>query len=190
MEKEMLSTVLQVLGQLRILHWQTESYAEHKAFEKTYKALSDHFDKIIEVYSGKNQRPKFGGIKNLAFSDYDNVKVDTFVPPKTTIVPPNGTIIPIPLAPIVPTTPKVTPVPYSPTASQGAGASGGFSAVVAAAMNKPYSAGTSGVNTTTLAGIMAASGQPLVAVTINKNVEDAAIEGIMNRSILNAWRAV
>jgi hypothetical protein len=109
-------------------------------------------------------------------------------------------IIPIPLAPTKPptvipiptvkTVPKVTPVPYTPSASQGAGASGGFSPVVAAAMNKPYSAGTSGVNTNTLAGIMAASGQPLVAVTINKNVEDAAIEGIMSRSILNALRAV
>jgi DNA-binding ferritin-like protein len=49
MEKELLSTVLQIKGQLKILHWQTESYAEHKAFEKTYKALSDHFDKLIEV---------------------------------------------------------------------------------------------------------------------------------------------
>lgn len=79
MEKEMLSTVLQVLGQLRILHWQTESFAEHNAFGDTYESLNGHFDSLIEVYSGKNQRPKLGGIKNLAFSDYDNVKVDTFI---------------------------------------------------------------------------------------------------------------
>lgn len=79
----MLSTVLQVLGQLRILHWQTESFAEHNAFGDTYESLNGQFDKLIEVYSGKNQRPKFGGIKNLAFSDYDNVKVDTFI--ETTI---------------------------------------------------------------------------------------------------------
>jgi hypothetical protein len=79
MEKEMLSTVLQVLGQLRILHWQTESFAEHNAFGETYESLNVQFDKLIEVYSGKNQRPKFGGIKNIAFSDYDNVKVDTFI---------------------------------------------------------------------------------------------------------------
>ena len=79
MEKELLSTVLQVMGQLRILHWQTESFAEHNAFGDTYDTLSDHFDKLIEVYSGKNQRPKFGGIKNIALSDYDNVKVDTFI---------------------------------------------------------------------------------------------------------------
>lgn len=79
MEKELLSTVIQVQGQLRILHWQTESYAEHMAFGATYDTLDGLFDSLIEVYSGKNKRPKFGGIKNIAFSDYDNVKIDTFL---------------------------------------------------------------------------------------------------------------
>lgn len=83
MEKELLSTVLQVQGQLRILHWHTESYAEHNAFGSTYDALDGLFDQLIEVYSGKYKRPTFGGIKNIAFSDYANVKVDTFL--ETTI---------------------------------------------------------------------------------------------------------
>jgi hypothetical protein len=58
----------------------------------------------------------------------------------------------------------------------------------------PYtgSSGAQTVNTTTLAGIAAASAAkpaPVVNVTVNKNVEDAAIEGIMSRAILNAMRA-
>jgi len=79
MEKELLSTIVQVQGQLKILHWQTESFAEHKAFEDTLDALTDRFDRIIEVYSGKYQRPKFGGMKQISFADYDNLKIDAFI---------------------------------------------------------------------------------------------------------------
>lgn len=79
MEKELLATIVQTQGQLKILHWQTESYAEHKAFENIYKALSERFDRIIEIYSGKYQRPKFGGVKPITFADYDNLKIEAFI---------------------------------------------------------------------------------------------------------------
>lgn len=79
MEKELLSNIVQMQGQLKVLHWQTESFAEHNAFEITYKSISKLFDKLIEVYSGKYQRPKFGGVKELSFADYSNLKVDAFI---------------------------------------------------------------------------------------------------------------
>jgi len=79
MEKELLSNVLQIQAQLRILHWQTESFAEHNAFGGAYDSLDDLFDQLIEAYSGKYGRPKFGGMKNLAVADYSNVKVDAFI---------------------------------------------------------------------------------------------------------------
>lgn len=79
MEKELLATIIQTQGQLKILHWQTESYAEHQAFGKIYDALDERFDRIIEVYSGKYQRPKFGGVKAITFADYDNLKIDAFI---------------------------------------------------------------------------------------------------------------
>jgi len=66
-------------GQLKVLHWQTESYAEHNAFEMILDDISHRFDRIIEVYSGKYQRPKFGGVKQISFADYDNLKVDAFI---------------------------------------------------------------------------------------------------------------
>lgn len=44
---------LSLLDQLRIFHWQTFSYAEHKALGKAYDELSDLFDKFIETYYGK-----------------------------------------------------------------------------------------------------------------------------------------
>jgi hypothetical protein len=79
MEKELLSNIVQMQGQLKVLHWQTESFAEHNAFEITYESISKLFDKLIEVYSGKYQRPKFGGVKELSFADYSNLKVDAFI---------------------------------------------------------------------------------------------------------------
>jgi len=79
MEKELLSTVIQISGQLKILHWQTESFAEHNAFGDTYKSLNKKFDSLIEVYSGKYKRPMFGEVKQLSYADYTNLKIDAFI---------------------------------------------------------------------------------------------------------------
>jgi hypothetical protein len=79
MEKELLANIIQIQGQLKILHWQTESYAEHKAFGKTYDSLDERFDRLIEVYSGKYRRPAFGGVKEISFADLSVLKVDAFI---------------------------------------------------------------------------------------------------------------
>ena len=79
MEKDLLANLVQIQGQLKILHWQTESYAEHNAFGNTYEALEDKIDEIIEVYSGKYERPKFDGVRSITFADYKNLKVDAFL---------------------------------------------------------------------------------------------------------------
>jgi hypothetical protein len=79
MEKELLNNVLQIQAQIKVLHWQTESFSEHSAFDRVYESLGDLFDKLIEAYSGKYGRPKFGGMHNLAVADYANVKVDAFI---------------------------------------------------------------------------------------------------------------
>jgi hypothetical protein len=48
-----ISTFLTIQAQLRILHWQTKSYAEHQALGKAYDALDDLVDQFVEVHSGK-----------------------------------------------------------------------------------------------------------------------------------------
>jgi len=50
-----LSVVFTVLNQLKIDHWQTKSYAEHKALGTAYEALDELFDKFVEIYYGKNK---------------------------------------------------------------------------------------------------------------------------------------
>jgi hypothetical protein len=42
--------------QLRILHWQTDSFAQHEAFGKTYAALGDLIDAFMEGVMGKYGR--------------------------------------------------------------------------------------------------------------------------------------
>jgi hypothetical protein len=48
-----ITTFLQLLAQLRVLHWQTKSYGEHKALGKAYDALDGLVDQFVEVHSGK-----------------------------------------------------------------------------------------------------------------------------------------
>lgn len=45
--------------QMRIYHWQTKSYARHKAFGKFYDALGDLLDKFVETYQGVYGRVAF-----------------------------------------------------------------------------------------------------------------------------------
>ena len=57
-----LTPFLTILNQLRVYHWQTSSYAEHKALGAAYDALDELFDKFVEVYIGK-KRPQVANIE-------------------------------------------------------------------------------------------------------------------------------
>jgi DNA-binding ferritin-like protein len=56
---------LSFLTQLKINHWQTKSYARHKAFEDTYDQFSEHVDDFIECYIGKYGRFKLDEQSNV-----------------------------------------------------------------------------------------------------------------------------
>jgi len=48
-----IAPILSFQTQLKVYHWQTFSYVEHKALGKTYECLEELFDELIEVYLGK-----------------------------------------------------------------------------------------------------------------------------------------
>ena len=51
----MLSVVtplLTILNQIKIYHWQTKSFSEHKALDSTYDALGGLIDEFVETYQG------------------------------------------------------------------------------------------------------------------------------------------
>lgn len=47
-----------IQNQLKVFHWQTESYAQHEAFGETYAALDTLIDTFIEQFMGKYGRIK------------------------------------------------------------------------------------------------------------------------------------
>lgn len=44
---------LSILNQIKVFHWQTKSYAEHKALGKLYESLDESVDDFVEVFSGR-----------------------------------------------------------------------------------------------------------------------------------------
>ena len=48
--------LLSMLSQIRILHWQAKSFAEHKALGKLYEALDPLVDRFVESYSGARRK--------------------------------------------------------------------------------------------------------------------------------------
>lgn len=59
-----LAPILSFQNQLKIFHWQTLSYAEHKALGKAYEILDDLFDQFVEVYYGKYGK----SVKNVEYT--------------------------------------------------------------------------------------------------------------------------
>lgn len=65
----MVDKLLGLLNQIKIYHWQTSSYAEHKALGKAYESLDGLIDTFIESYMGANGNKIKAGFK-LSLVDY------------------------------------------------------------------------------------------------------------------------
>jgi len=73
---------LSIQNQIRIYHWQTESYAQHKAFDKTYKQIGDLIDTFVEIYMGKYGRSKAKFTYNIELHNIDEdyiAMIDSYV---------------------------------------------------------------------------------------------------------------
>lgn len=44
---------LELQAQVKVLHWHTKSYPEHKALGKLYETLDELIDSFVETHSGK-----------------------------------------------------------------------------------------------------------------------------------------
>ena len=65
MGNELLIQLIGLQEQLRVLHWQTKSYARHKAYGKKYDSIGDLIDSFMEIYMGKNGRVEFDGEEGI-----------------------------------------------------------------------------------------------------------------------------
>ena len=66
---------LQMLNTVKLYHWKTSSYAQHKATDELYGNLNTNIDTFVEVMLGKTGgRVNLTFVKTLPLLDYTNVK--------------------------------------------------------------------------------------------------------------------
>lgn len=66
---------LQMLNTVKLYHWKTSSYAQHKATDELYGKLNESIDSFVEIMLGKNggSRVNLTGTKSIPLMDYTNV---------------------------------------------------------------------------------------------------------------------
>lgn len=65
---ELVLTLMEAADQVKVFHWQTESYAEHVALGDLYGAITDTTDKIAESSMGRGEKLKLK--ESIELSDY------------------------------------------------------------------------------------------------------------------------
>lgn len=65
---------LEMLHMVKLYHWRTMSYAEHKATDELYSKLNEHIDKFVEVLLGKDQSRVKMMESRIDLLDIDNTR--------------------------------------------------------------------------------------------------------------------
>jgi hypothetical protein len=65
---------LQMLNTVKLYHWKTHSYAQHKATDQLYTDLNGNIDAFVEIMLGKTgSRVNLTNQKSLPLLDYSNL---------------------------------------------------------------------------------------------------------------------
>jgi DNA-binding ferritin-like protein len=73
-QQRIVTMFLQMLNTVKLYHWKTSSYAQHKATDELYTNLNANIDTFIEVMLGKTGgRVNLTFVKTLPLLDYTNV---------------------------------------------------------------------------------------------------------------------
>ena len=72
--------MLTIRNQIKLYHWQTGSFARHKATDDLTAALDTAIDSFIETYMGKYGRPKVSG--TIKLSNFSESAARSFVAQK------------------------------------------------------------------------------------------------------------
>lgn len=69
-KSQIVEIFLGMLNTVKLYHWKTHSFAEHKATDELYASLNDHIDEFVEIALGKDEsRLKSIGKSVAAFND-------------------------------------------------------------------------------------------------------------------------
>jgi hypothetical protein len=72
---EIVSVFFNIRDQVKLYHWQTKSFAEHKATDDLVATLDTNIDKFVETYMGRYGRPfvrRTLPVKNLTVTGIKN----------------------------------------------------------------------------------------------------------------------
>ena len=68
-KEELVNYFLELLMTIKVYHWKTKSYAEHKATDELYSSLNENIDKFVEVMLGKYKMRLVMKGKSIKFTD-------------------------------------------------------------------------------------------------------------------------
>ena len=73
-QQRIVTMFLQMLNTVKLYHWKTTSYSQHKATDELYGNLNVNIDSFVEIMLGKKgDRVNLTGQKSLPLLDYTNV---------------------------------------------------------------------------------------------------------------------
>jgi hypothetical protein len=73
-DNEIVLKFIEILNIVKIYHWKTFSYPQHKATDELYESLNGRVDEFIETLLGKTGgRFNLTSTKHIPFYDYTNV---------------------------------------------------------------------------------------------------------------------
>jgi hypothetical protein len=71
--EQMVIMFLQMLNTIKLYHWKTTSFAEHKATDDLYAKLNGTIDSFVEILLGKRgTRVNLTSTKHISLSDFSN----------------------------------------------------------------------------------------------------------------------
>lgn len=73
-QQRIVTMFLQMLNTVKLYHWKTHSYSQHKATDELYSNLNENIDSFVEIMLGKKgDRVNLTGQKSLPLMDYTNL---------------------------------------------------------------------------------------------------------------------
>jgi DNA-binding ferritin-like protein len=73
-QQRIVTMFLQMLNTVKLYHWKTSSYSQHKATDELYNNLNENIDLFVEIMLGKKgDRVNLTGQKSLPLMDYKNL---------------------------------------------------------------------------------------------------------------------
>jgi DNA-binding ferritin-like protein len=54
-KSKLVQNFIQMLNTIKLYHWKTQSYSQHKATDELYSKLNENIDRFVEILLGKDQ---------------------------------------------------------------------------------------------------------------------------------------